>query len=341
VPDENDHFVGSQPTPVGCDGINLSCNYTQAAEINVALNRKLLTGGNKTVYSLHSDSAPTMYINGNPAPTDLLTRSMEHDLDALITDNPITGAKNDKLSFRLADQAEMKLLHMVTASPARTPTLTMFGNENYFFFNDTTNANKDCGQSPSCVFVPMSPNATFAWNHGDVQQDITQTWMAMVGPGVTALGRNDDVFSDHTDVRPTMLSLLGLKDSYVHDGRVLIEDLNEQARPQALRGNGQFVKLATIYKQLNASVGSVGINSLTFANQSIVADDTTYDAYLTTIGTLTTQRDTLANNMKTLLDGAAFGGNRIQGNKAEGLINQAQQLIDQAANLANCGQTSC
>src|SRR5262249_14782563 len=118
------------------------------------------------------------------------------------------------------------------------------------------------------------------------------------------------------------------------------EDLNEQARPQSLRGNGQFVKLGTIYKQLNASVGSVGINSLTFANRSIIADDTTYNAYLTTIGTLTAQRDALANNKK-LLDAAAFGGNRIQGNEAEGLITQAQQLIDRAANLANCGQTSC
>jgi hypothetical protein len=28
VPDENDHFVGSQPTPVGCDGIHVPCNYT-------------------------------------------------------------------------------------------------------------------------------------------------------------------------------------------------------------------------------------------------------------------------------------------------------------------------
>jgi hypothetical protein len=45
----------------------------------------------------------------------------------------------------------------------------------------------------------------------------------MVGPGVQRLGRDDAVFSDHTDVRPTMLALLGLKDSYVHDGRVLSE----------------------------------------------------------------------------------------------------------------------
>ena len=293
----------------------------------------LTQSNNATRYSIHSDSAPTIYIGGNPVPTSQVTRTMEKDLDLLIATNPITGA-TDKLSFRLADRAEMKLLHMVTASPARTPTLTMFGDDNYFFANDTSHANVPCTQAPSCVFVPVSPAATFAWNHGDVQQDITRTWMAMVGPGVRPLGRNDNVFSDHTDVRPTMLSLLGLKDSYVHDGRVLIEHLEAQARPQSLRGDGQFAKLATIYKQLNAPLGSVGTDSLAFANRSIVADDATYNAYLATIGDLTTQRDALASKIKTLLDGAAFGDNRIQGNEAEGLIKQAQQLIERAANLA-------
>jgi hypothetical protein len=148
---------------------------------------------------------------------------MEHDLDALIATNPITSAV-DKLSFRLADQAEMKLLHMVTKSPARTPTFTMFGDDDYFFF---TAAGGDCVTGPACVSVPVSPASTFAWNHGDVQQDITRTWMAMVGPGVKREGRSDRVFSDHTDVRPTLLALVGLRDSYVHDGRVLAEKLEE------------------------------------------------------------------------------------------------------------------
>jgi hypothetical protein len=341
VPDENDHFVGSQPTPLGCDGVNTPCNYTFASEINASLNRLLRSQrSNTTTYFVHNDDAPTMYIVGNPDPTDTVTRTMEKDLDLLIATNPITG-NIDRLSLRLADRAEMKLLHMVTASPARTPTLTMFGDDNYFFANDTTNATVPCALAPSCVFVPVSPAATFAWNHGDIQEDITRTWMGMAGPGVQREGRNDDVFSDHTDVRPTMLALLGLKDSYVHDGRVLIEHLDEQTRPQSLRGDGQFAKIATIYKQLNAPLGSVGTNSLIFASSSIVANDATYSGYLATIGDLTTQRDALAGKIKTLLNGAAFGGNRIQGNEAEGLIKQAQQIIDRAANLAHCGRTSC
>ena len=41
VPDENDHFVGSQPVPANCDGVHVPCTYAQASEINASLNRLL------------------------------------------------------------------------------------------------------------------------------------------------------------------------------------------------------------------------------------------------------------------------------------------------------------
>jgi hypothetical protein len=341
VPDENDHFVGSQPVPVNCDGVTTPCTYSQAAEINAHLNRLLLSQRNNTTpFSVHNDSAPTIYITGNPAPTAAVTRTMARDLDTLVATSPITG-NVDKLSFLLADPAEMKLLHMVTQSPARTPTLTMFGNEDYFFFNASPNA--QCSVAPSCVEVPQwSPTtATFAWNHGDVQRDITRTWYGMVGPGVRRLGRNDEVFSDHTDVRPTMLALVGLKDTYVHDGRVLVEHIDERARLRGLREAGEFVELARVYKQLNAPLGSLGKNSLLFANRSTVADDTTYNNYLSIIGGITTQRDALASRMKALLDGAAFGGQRIHDRQEEQLKEQGRRLIDQVEDLARCGRPHC
>jgi len=165
-----------------------------------------------------------------------------------------------------------------------------------------------------------------------VQQDITQTWMAVVGPGVRRLGLTNQVFSDHTDVRPTMLSLLGLKDSYVHDGRVLIEYIDESARPHSLRQEQEhFLALANVYKQLNAPLGSLGRNSLAFANQSITSDDATYANYLATIGAITASRDELAGQIKLLLDGAAFGDQPINENQQRALGGQAQQLIDQVA----------
>ena len=143
----------------------------------------------------------------------------------------------------------------------------MFGNPDYF--NTTSSAStgqgQDCSQAPSCVIE--SPG--FAWDHGDVQQDITRSWMGMVGPGVNRAGRDDHVFSDHTDLRPTMIALAGLKDDYAHDGRVLVELLDDRALPCVLRRSEGFVELAQIYKQLNAPLGSVGLDSLRFANRSI------------------------------------------------------------------------
>lgn len=329
VPDENDHFVGSQPLPLQCDGINVPCTYSQVGEINAHLNRLLLSQRNNTTnFIVHNDDAPTVYITGNPSPTDPVTRTLEKDMDLLIGSNPITG-NTDKLSAFLADQAEMKLLHMVTTSPARTPSFTMFGNPDYFFLN--ANPNTQCSLAPSCLQVQPG----FAWNHGDVQQDITRTWLAMVGPGVRRDGRDDSVFSDHTDVRPTMLSLVGLKDSYVHDGRVLIEHIEEYARPKSLRREQEhFLKLAKVYKQLNAPLGSLGLNSLIFANRSITSDDATYGSYLTTIATITANRDALASKIKPLLAGAAFDNKPIDEHQQEKLGRQARQLIDQVANLA-------
>jgi hypothetical protein len=326
VPDENDHFVGGPPSPANCDGVNVPCTYAKIGEIDAVLNRLLITQRqNTTTFSVHSDDAPTVYIKGNPAPTDLATRTMEHDLDALTAVSPITG-QTDKLSVFLADRAEMKLLHMVTSSPARTPTLTMFGDDDYFFFNSGTT---DCSNAPPCIVEDPG----FAWNHGDFQQDITRTWFAMVGPGVQKQGRNDKVFSDHTDIRPTVMALLGLQDDYIHDGRVLVEDLDEHALPKGTEDD-DFVELARVYKQLNAPLGSVGVNSLKFANRSITGDDVTYGKYLKTIGDITATRDQLAAQFKTVLNGAAFGTSKGE-HENDHLIERAKRLIDQVEDLAS------
>ena len=330
VPDENDHFVGGTPSPAHCDGVHVPCTYAagQKGEINASLNRLLITQrANSTAFSVHSDDAPTVYINGNPAPTDIVTRTMEHDLDALVATNPMTG-NTDKLSKLLADKAEMKLLHMVTSSPARTPTLTMFGDENYFFANANGGA---CVNQSDCIFV--GPN--FAWNHGDFQRDITRTWFAIVGPGVQRLGRHDAVFSDHTDVRPTMLALLGLKDSYMHDGRVLSEWMARTALPSGIRqGQENFVELAEVYKQLNAPLGALGRASMVYANRSITDVDTAYARYLSKISDITNQRNSLASDIKTALDAAAFGNRPVDERAEEGLGHRARALIDQVKDLA-------
>jgi hypothetical protein len=329
--DENDHFVGGPPSPANCDGVNVPCTYAKKGEIDTFLDRLVLTQRqNTTPFLIHSDDAPTVYIIGNPAPTAAVTRTLEHDLNALTVVSPITG-NNERISALLADQAEMKLLHMITSVPDRTATFTMFGDDN--FFNETANAatgaGKDCSQPPACV----SEETGFAWNHGDFQKEITRTWFGMVGPGVKKQGRNDEIFSDHTDLRPTIMTLLGLTDDYVHDGRVLVEKLDQKVLPDALK-DGQYVKLAQAYKAINATKGPVGVKSLIFANQAITSDDATYGKYLTTIGGITDERNALAGQMIGLLNGAAFGGKPIRGkDDAEDLIDRAQKLVDTVEDL--------
>ena len=331
--DENDHFVGGAPSPANCDGIHVPCTYAQIGEVDTFLDRLLLTQRNNTTpFDIHFDDAPTFYIHGNPGPQDPLTRTLERDVDALRVTNPITG-NVEKLNAFLADRAEMAVLHMITSNPARSPSFTMFGNPDYF--NETsgssTGQGHDCSQAPACVFE----GAGFAWNHGDVQTQITRTWMGIVGPGVVHAGRNDQVFSDHTDLRPTMIALAGLKDDYAHDGRVLIEFIDDHALPKSLRRSENFLELAQAYKQLNAPLGSVGRDSLAFANRSILGDDAGYTRFLATMADITARRDALAAEIKPLLDGAAFGNQPINEGQEDQLVRRARAIIDRVADLAH------
>src|SRR5437879_2036200 len=65
--DEGDHFVGGPPSPDGCDGVTTPCTYSKIGEINGNLPGLLATEqGITTPFAMHSDSAPTVYITGNP-----------------------------------------------------------------------------------------------------------------------------------------------------------------------------------------------------------------------------------------------------------------------------------
>jgi hypothetical protein len=210
---------------------------------------------------------------------------------------------------------------MVTSDPARTPTFTMFGNPDYFFFTGARNCNSPC----------VVENPGFAWNHGDVQPEITTTWLGLVGPGVRNAGVDGNVWSDHTDIRPTILSLLGLKDDYVSDGRVLSEVLYDWAVPQTLRAHREtWLRLAETYKQINAPLGELSLASLhasTTALKSNEAGDATYTQIEGQLASLTSQRDALAAQMVALLDDAEFNGHAIDEQQAKNLIDQGQALL--------------
>jgi len=325
--DEGDHFVGV--TATGCDGVTTPCTYgpNQIGEINTNMAGLLATEqGITNPFTVHSDSAPTVYITGNPAQDDqTITRPFERATGKLTAVNPYTN-NTDTLTQFLADRVEMKLLHMITADPARDPTFTMFADPNYFLFAGARNCTSPC--------VTINPG--FAWNHGDVQPEIVTTWLGMVGPGVDQTGIDSTTWSDHTDIRPTIMTLLGLKDDYGHDGRTLVEDLTGYAQPSAVKKSSSFVALAQIYKQLDACVGQFGLKTLsisTTALESTSSGDSTYINLENQLASFGSQRDALASQMIALLEGAEFNGQPFSDSQAQSLISQGQALLNQVNSL--------
>jgi hypothetical protein len=325
--DEGDHFVGGAPSPAGCDGVTTPCTYSKIGEISTNMAGLLATEqGITTPFKVHSDDAPTVYITGNPMRTDPVTRTFERATGQLTALNPYTN-NNDTLTKFLADPVEMKILHMVTADPARTPTFTMFADPNYFLF----------AAAPNCTSPCVTINPGFAWNHGDVQPEIVTTWLGMVGPGVRNIGVDNSTWSDHTDIRSTILTLVGLKDDYSHDGRALFEDLFAWAVPQSLRAHSAtLTRLAQVYKQLDACVGQFGLKTLsvsTTALESSSSGDATYTNLENQLAAFGGQRDALAAQMISLLEGATFNGQAINEQQAKSLIAQGQALLDNVNKL--------
>jgi hypothetical protein len=327
--DEGDHFAGGPPSPAGCDGVTTPCTYAKIGEINANLAGLLATQqGVTTPFKVHSDSAPTVYITGNPAPDESTTRTFERATSQLTAISPITG-DTDTITQFLADPVEMDALHMITSDPARTPTFTLFGDPNYFLF----------AGAPNCFAPCVTQVPKFAWNHGDVHPEITTTWLGMVGPGVARIGVDSTTWSDHTDIRPSLMVLLGLKDDYSSDGRALTEVFSGWARPPATNQGGGYVEVAQVYKQINATVGQFGLATLQASTRAIVSgsasDDSTYTNVENQLASLISERDSLAAQMLSLLEGAEFGGLSISEQQAQSLVAQGQALIAEANALAS------
>ena len=339
--DEGDHFAGDAPTPAGCDGVNTPCTYNRVGEINADLGKMIRTQfGDNTAFTVHSDDAPNVYVTGSPSDpipgqTEPGVRSLEREMAQLNWLNPYTSTVENNIMVALADHTEMKTLHMVTSDPNRTPTFTPFADPNWFFFS--TGGTTTCATPGACAFIPARTSQSFAWNHGDIQDEIASTWVGYVGPGVRNLGTSD-VWTDHTDVRPTMMTLLGLQDDYTSDGRAVLQPLSDSAVPQTLRAHREtLLRLGDVYKQLNAPFGAFAMDTLkasTTALASNAANDSTYTTIESSIASLTGARDALAGQIKTALAAAEFGATPLNEQQAKGWIDQAQGLLNQAAALA-------
>ena len=319
--DEGDHFAGV--TKTGCDGVTTPCVYNagEIGEVQVLVNQLLTAAGITTQYGIHFDMAPAYYINGNPPETDPTTRQFERALGELTILDPYLN-QTVPLSVGLADRASMKLLHMVSGDPLRTPTVVSWNEPNAWVQtgNGTT----------------VSINPAFAWMHGGIQPEIAQTWLGFVGPGVKKGGIDDKTWTGHTDVRPTMLALLGLEDDYTHDGRVIVEQLHSSALPWPIKANPDaYQRLASAYKQLNAPFGDLSMASIKYSTAHIKnTSPTVYDSYLRKMATFTERRDALAAWITAVLEGAAFDEDPVNPGVAALLAAEANLLVAQMKAMA-------
>ena len=328
--DEGDHFAGGVGTPdtsnpgaltyahTTCTVLT-ACPSNQIGEVNG--NIKALAPG---TYDIHFDDAPTFYVNGQPNRTDGTLRALERTVGGATAQDPyISNGATVPIAQRLADVVEEKTLHMVSNDPKRTPSFTMFGNPDFFWQTST----------PSCG-ATVCVNPGFAWNHGDVQDEIGTTWLVVVGPGVDTRGIDTTTWSDHPDIRPTINALIGLSDSYQDDGRVITQLIDKRALGKSLDSKS-VADLGTSYKQVNAPFGPFALDTLTASTAALKAtDELRYESIETQIADLTTERDQLAGNIRTALNDAAAGKSKIDNSQADAWINQAQSLLDRAHALA-------
>jgi hypothetical protein len=327
--EENDHFAGgapgrapaSAPTPANCDGVSVPCNYAagQIGELSANLPGLLATQFNDTTPFDVEPQGAAVYVRGQPGPTDPAVRQLERDTAHITADNPYSGTTAENIVNYQAGALEQQILHLETADPLRTPTFTVFPKGDYFF-----------GQGPQNCSAPcVSIFSRFAWDHGYYSPDIDITWTGIVGPNVAARGvdgpdpmhgpavldpggngtvpafSNTGTWADETDIRPTMLSLVGLEDDYQTDGRVITQVLSSV--PRALRGTEN---LGACYKQLNGGVGEFATNTLLAESAALASgtssDDSKYANTEKLLSTLSKLRDPLAQQIKTTLSKAAF-----------------------------------
>ena len=321
--DEGDHFVGGPPTPSNCDGVTIACTYAQKGEVNADLSKVVATEtGNFMPFTVHSDDAPTTYVTGNPKWNASTTRALEKAFGQLLGVNPITGSTSDQLIVAIADQEEQNILHMVSKDPKRTPTFVPFANPDYFL---SASGNTSACNPLSACFVEQ---AGFAWNHGDIQTQITTTFLGMVGPGVQNLGTTGAIFSDHTDIRPTMMLLTDLEDRYTHDGRALFEVLNSNRLPNAISSQqALFGQLVNAYKAINAPLGPLGMSTLTLSTQGVLSSNPAYAAAESHLKQIAKQRDSIVKQMIAMIEKAEFDSTPIDSGAAGNLIAQSQTLL--------------
>jgi hypothetical protein len=358
--DENDHVSEATPANSTCDGVTTACQYNHSAtqttqttgqlgEVTVKLDNAFPQGGATSYFAL-SDSAPDFYVEQNgvmgpPSQTDPNVRAFERSIGAYTYPDPYDvqpGSPMKNLAPYEVDQAGMNAVHMITQDPNRSPTFDVFApGEDFVEFAGSFNSS-DCGSTANTT----CSNAGFPYVHGDFAPETDTTWAGFAGPGVANLGTSN-VWTDHTDLRTTVLALTGLQDDYTDAGRVITQILTPGAVSSELTTQ-TATDLGTLLKKLNAPVymssegandgfGPAIIAADTTAVKSNAPNDSTYTDVEGKIVNITAQRNTVVADIQARLSGAQNGmtidqaGAVADENYGQCILTYANQLKTYAA----------
>jgi len=348
--EENDQFAGAnvgraiQPTPAGCDGVGTPCNYPAGTIGELQANVKALLSSSpsgSTQFDIEPQGA-SIYVHGNPAGGDPPVRQLERDTATMTNPHDTySGVNNEKIVDYQAGALEQRVLHMQTRDPLRFPTYTLFPKPDYFF---------------STSGPPVSIFSNFAYDHGYYSPNINVTWVGFAGKGVEVNGvdgpepaqgnQPSDPESTHTvpqasqvgtwveetDIRPTMLYLLGLQDDYQSDGHVIT-----QAAQHVSRALAATAQLAAGYDQIESSVGQFATDTLIADTKALASgsssDDSAYQTEQQTLRQLADDRDGVVAKIKKVLNDAPHneGLHRGQVRHYLALVNNLLQRADALA----------
>jgi hypothetical protein len=357
--DENDHYAGTPPLNRGCDGVNTPCIYDRTRLGEVTTDVPLLLqqqrlydfGGSfsrpgfsntDVPYAIDFDTAPGFWLKGHPANGSPPLRKLEGALAAVRASNPYTGRTENLFRF-LVDQPGLAALHMLTSDNNRTPGVVGFGAEDHFnLIFSLISTDSHGNQSSGCNVFP-SPTATtctsngFIWLHGNFEPDTNNTWAALVGPGVRASGVNRAIWADHTDLRPTLMTLLCLHDDYTHEGRALVEGLDNSALPDSAQDvRGPVAELGRTFKQINAPVGEFGRDAIHVSTAAISSHDPgEYASLEAQLQALVTRRNALASDIEAQLNKIpGCSGFTANAQALDRLNDRGQELLEDMRHLA-------
>ena len=165
---------------------------------------------------------------------------------------------------------------MVTADPCRTPTFTLFADPDWFFF--ATGGARCAPRRATARRSRASTSQSFAWNHGDIQDEIASTWVGLRRPGRRAPGRLGRLDRPHRRASDDVDAARPARRLHPRWPRRRRAARGLGRAADAARSPRDLLRLGAVYKQLNASFGAFAMDTLKASTKALASGSTADDS---------------------------------------------------------------